>query len=282
LIRVFVAVAVLVASVHASSPPPCPPNTSVVAQEGRFGTFFTDQMKRCQQLCASANCVGTPKLLGPLVRCLNITASTSADFSELKHETASLCVVVGSDVVLKNPLKLGSGDDCVQILTNATVGDILTGRGDDYVTLGTGVTAHNINLGAGEDVLNVGASNVINAIDGGAGRDLILGSGVSSATPFIVGNIRLGDGGDGLNFDYARVNNIDGNGGSDIVILTNSTIEKTLDVGGASDYVSLTATNITKLEGGKGDNIFALHGTLNMVGEVADDDDDDSSLVCSR
>jgi len=279
----LVVVAVLVVGVRmvaapASPFPDCPFQPKI--QIGRFKTFEAEQSKRCMALCNTTSCVGSPRLLGPLVRCLNITASTTLDFSDLKKQKDGVCVFVSADVILKNPLRLGDGDDCVHVSMGAIVGDIFTGKGDDFVYLNTTASARNIDLGPGEDVLELSSGNVVTRVNGGPGKDFIYGLG-TTALPDIIGEIQLGDGGDYLNITNARINNIDGSGGSDIVYLNNTLVARKLDVGGASDFVALANSNVTKLEGGKGENIFYVQGTNNTIvtGDLYDDDDD-SSIVC--
>lgn len=276
--NILIVVAVLVASAHASLPT-CP--TTPMTQTTRFHNFAVDQHARCGPLCDAASCVGSPKLLGPLVRCLNITASSTLDFSDLKKQKDGICLSVQASVIVKKPLKLGEGDDCVIIYGDAAVGDIYTGGGDDFVYLLAGASAHNIDLGSGEDIALFNDSVVVNKIIGGPGRDFIFRNSSTGATG-IIGSIELGDGGDFVNLTNTRINRIDGNAGSDIVYLTNSSVEKELDVGGASDFVFLTSSNVTKLDGGGGDNIFKLSAAtpLNNIGEIDDDDDDSASLVC--
>jgi len=254
--------------------PACPFKPTV--QVDRFQSFSAEQYARCNTLC-NGICVGSPKLLGPLVRCLNITASSSLDFSDLKKQNQGVCVILLKGVVVKKPLIFGDGDDCLDLYPNASVGDVFTGKGDDKVYLNTGASARNIDLGPGEDLLNLTTGNVVAKVNGGPGKDLILGVG-TSASPDIIGDLQLGDGGDYVNLTFALINTIDGSGGSDIVYLTSSMVDKKLDVGGASDFVKLTNTSVAKLDGGKGENIFYLSGILNQVGDI--DDDDDNSIVC--
>ena len=113
----------------------------------------------------------------------------------LKFDTNMNLDILVDESAYNMNIQTGTGNDNVQVSSNAKVKNIDTGKGNDSVNILANASVNNINTGYGDDIVNISANANVKDISTGDGKDEITNSGkansINAGSPVCIMNCLL-------------------------------------------------------------------------------------------